>query len=689
MCVGVNSRKTFCPFLAGRVTRLPNHERSSASISGLKTVSSVPLSTSKTETITDPVVAVSSPASGTKTDSASISLRSALRWILFLLPFAYLWFRLIDNLHVEWETNPQYSYGYLVPLLCVGLIVRRLANFQTPTSHSAFLSSNSHLPSPPTALLSSRSLILLLVFLAFLYLPTRLIEASTPEWRPISWLFGIEAVGLTLLAIERGLGRAWLWQLAFPVLFFFVAIPWPTPIEAPIIQGLTRLSAIIVTEALGWLGIPAMAHGNVIQVATGTVGIDEACSGIRSFQSSIMISLFLGEFYRLGWGRRLLLFVAGFAFSFAFNIFRMGLLTWIAARDGVAAIGKYHDPAGITIAIACTLVLWAFAAILKAKAPMRPTLLTSQPDLPTPNFELRTSIAPLASTGGEGQGEGAPLPSSDAATAAPQSAHPTPNSNLPSAICHLRSAISDLPTSVSASDTWHLALGTRHSVHPFQLSAFGFQRLAVALLLWLVAVEVGVAGWYHHVEAGLQPSPDWTVQFPKSNPTYQDLPIADATSGLLRFDEGHQGAWTDTNGARWSVFYFNWLPGRVAGYLAKRHTPEACLPAVGCKLRSGPQLEMMNIHGVELPVRSYLFQSQNQSLHVYHCRWESGVSSDAYVTHESSRFNLIRGIWNGRGDRGQKIVEIIVTGLDDPVELKAALKHQLEQLIRVQKSATK
>ena len=48
-----------------------------------------------------------------------------MKWAVVLLPIAYLWFRLINNVSVEWATNPQYSYGWVVPLLCVGLLLRR------------------------------------------------------------------------------------------------------------------------------------------------------------------------------------------------------------------------------------------------------------------------------------------------------------------------------------------------------------------------------------------------------------------------------------------------------------------------------------------------------------------------------------------------------------------------------------
>ena len=50
---------------------------------------------------------------------------SAFKWALVLLPLAYFWFRLINNLRLEWTTDPQYGYGWIVPFLCLGLLIRR------------------------------------------------------------------------------------------------------------------------------------------------------------------------------------------------------------------------------------------------------------------------------------------------------------------------------------------------------------------------------------------------------------------------------------------------------------------------------------------------------------------------------------------------------------------------------------
>src|SRR5262249_1488560 len=129
----------------------------------------------------------------------------------------------------------------------------------------------------------------------------------------------------------------------------------------------------------------------------------------------------------------------------------------------------------------------------------------------------------------------------------------------------------------------------------------------------------------------LESGPTWSLSFPTDNPTLVDLPIDDKTRYLLRFDEGKQAGWTASDGSKWQGFYFSWLPGRVAGYLAKRHTPEICLAATGRKLRSGPELTMINIHGVNLPIRSYAFETEGEVLRVFHCRWEAGAETSAYV----------------------------------------------------------
>src|SRR4051795_4866467 len=129
-------------------------------------------------------------------------------------------------------------------------------------------------------------------------------------------------------------GAKWLRHFAFPILFFLVAVPWPTGLEQIVIQGLMRIDALINVEFLTAIGIPAVQMGNVIEVGSGYVGIDEACTGIRSLQATFMVSLFLGEFYGFTVGRRIILVIAGAILAFFCNLVRTFLLVYVGAEHG-------------------------------------------------------------------------------------------------------------------------------------------------------------------------------------------------------------------------------------------------------------------------------------------------------------------------------------------------------------------
>ena len=512
-----------------------------------------------------------------------------LFWVVLILPFAWLWFHLINNLRLQWVTDPQWSYGLVVPLLAIGLLIRRWYRF-------------SGVPLQTNKLAQSHMLSGLAVFLAFLYLPTRLVEEATSVWRPIGGLLSIETIGLTLYAIYLFKGWDAVKRFMFPICFIMTAVPWPTLFEQPIFQELSRANAAIVVNILAILGVPAIQHGNVIEISTGTVGIDDACSGIRSLHSCLMISFFVGELYFLKWPRRLFMVCAGFILAMFFNVCRTSFLTYLAAEKGIAAISQYHDEAGMTILLACTATLWGGSYLISLLPGRSPVFAT-------------TADVPL-------------------------------NSEY---------------------------LGQR-------LTAF--KSFAIRLIIWVLLVEVGVQLWYSIRESKIKPGPTWSIVLPENNPTFKALPLTPVEHELLRFDYGKKGRWVESDGTLWQVFYFDWLPGRAAGYLAKRHTPEICLPATGLTLTSGPTLTMLKVHNLELPLRQYTFNSPDGPLQVFQCYWEPGMGKEAYVD-GSSRLGLVRSVWTTRGNKGQKIVEIVITGYDDPKAAREALVRKFDKLIKI------
>ena len=197
-----------------------------------------------------------------------------------------------------------------------------------------------------------------------LLLPIRAVEESNPDWRPLNWLHATIVVILSLALIGAVGGRRWVCHFVAPFSLIFLALPWPLVIEQTVLQTLTSAVTSVTVEILNLFNIPALQRGNVIDVATGSVGVEDACSGIRSLAGTLMASVFFGEFFRLNGARRIVLLVCGVGCAFAFNLCRTFFLSWRATTGGIESIGQWHDPAGYTIFIASFASLWLLATLL-------------------------------------------------------------------------------------------------------------------------------------------------------------------------------------------------------------------------------------------------------------------------------------------------------------------------------------
>jgi exosortase len=348
--------------------------------------------------------------SANRSIDTSNSRRTALRASFFpLLVLATFWALLIYNLGAQWSAYEQYNYGWAVPFLCLYLLYRRLTNPPTPTltrnlnpslnltptpadrsaksEETARVSESASAPLVPRPSSFSPLVPWSLLACCLAYAPTRWLHEANPIWRVTSWLWALEVVAITLLVLalaERSsksrlttvssldtrhstLDKPWSLHLFFPIAFFLVAVPWPSQFEGLLVNSLTSLNVSAVTELLSLFGIPAVPHGNTFEISSGVVGVDEACSGIRSFQATLMLSLFFGEFYSLTLRRRLFCVFAGFAFSMIFNIGRTLLLVYVGSSRGIKAIENWHDPAGTTILVSCFVCLWLLALWLRPK----------------------------------------------------------------------------------------------------------------------------------------------------------------------------------------------------------------------------------------------------------------------------------------------------------------------------------
>ena len=298
----------------------------------------------------------------------TITQRPALRLFVTVIFFASLWIGLWHQLSGEWSVNDQYSYGWFVPFFAVVLFWLRFEDRPTAGLRGHRSAVTSQPPNNGERITNNGTarviaIAVAIVALALLF-PIRLFEIGNPDWRPLSWLHALCVVGITLVFLWSVGGTAWLRHFAFPVLFVLVAVPWISPIEAPVIQGLMRIIAAVAAETANLLGIPAEVQGNLIQVRTGLIGVNEACSGVRSLQTSLMIGLLFGELKRLSILRRLALVAGAITIALVANFARAVFLVWLGAEESMSAIERWHDVAGYGIVGLVFVGSLALAAML-------------------------------------------------------------------------------------------------------------------------------------------------------------------------------------------------------------------------------------------------------------------------------------------------------------------------------------
>jgi exosortase len=281
---------------------------------------------------------------------------------LLLFVVAVCWLLFFNELSGEWQVNAQYSYGYVVPLLGAVLFWRRW-------------------PDRPVARPGKSPLLpYVVVGLLLLELPFSLVFEANPEWRLLYWVNGFQVVSLALALLYHLGGRSWMRHFAPPLLFMLIAVPWPMVQEQMVIQGLMRFVAALTVLVVGVLGIPAIQHGNLIEVTTGIVGIDEACSGVRSLQSALMLSLFLGEMHRFSHGRRFMLLAFSLLFVVVANVSRTTTLVYTAATQGLARMERIHDTVGNIVMFIVLPCLIGMAYLIKPKEGPAVAQPASQPE---------------------------------------------------------------------------------------------------------------------------------------------------------------------------------------------------------------------------------------------------------------------------------------------------------------------
>ncbi|HUR59619.1 MAG TPA: exosortase/archaeosortase family protein [Opitutaceae bacterium] len=259
----------------------------------------------------------------------------------------------------EWRHNPDLSHGLFMPLIF--LLLLHESRVHGP---GRFL--------PPRA--PARAGFALLLLGGLFALVAAGLYAAAVDWShalvnfmlalALAWRLG---AALISFAGERVRFIGFNWTACVAVFLWVLSAPIPPGTYLRLTLALQLWVTEGVLRTLHLLGIAAVRHGNIIEMATSAVGVEEACSGIRSLISCIFAGfLFSATLVRRPFARALII-VLSVPIALAMNFLRSLLLT-LLANKGVHIAGTWHDLTGFGV-LAVTAILLGGVALLLERGP--------------------------------------------------------------------------------------------------------------------------------------------------------------------------------------------------------------------------------------------------------------------------------------------------------------------------------
>ena len=271
---------------------------------------------------------------------------------------AYCW-----QLWPEWSRNPDLSHGIFTPLIFALLLAESRIVGDAGWFHSCT-------GARIAAQLTGWSALTLFAIAGLL--------AASVGWSHALVVFVLAASltgallsGLLSLVGDRRNPVPLNWISLTAIVLWALSAPIPPGTYSRLTLGLQGFVASNVLHSLHFLGIPARQTGNIIQLVGTTVGIEEACSGIRSLLSCLYAGFFFAAWQVRSVAGRTLLIVLAPLLAIVMNFIRSLSLT-LMANAGVRIEGFWHDATGFAILGLTALLLGLLALALGPRTQLPP-----------------------------------------------------------------------------------------------------------------------------------------------------------------------------------------------------------------------------------------------------------------------------------------------------------------------------
>ena len=174
------------------------------------------------------------------------------------------------------------------------------------------------------------------------------------------WLGMVSALWAGVTTSYAVGGSKLLWaMMASGLLLLLICYP-PLGLDKVLIRELQILVSRWGGRVLDVVGVTHVMSGNVVQLPGKTLLVEEACSGINSFFSTIAVTLFFCLWQRRHWFHSLLLLTGAICWVIWINIFRVALLAYCQSEWGIDLLdGWRHDAFGLTMFAIAILLVWS------------------------------------------------------------------------------------------------------------------------------------------------------------------------------------------------------------------------------------------------------------------------------------------------------------------------------------------
>lgn len=254
---------------------------------------------------------------------------------LALLGIAVLWawYPILCTMVRRWSSDPQYSHGFLVPLIA-GMIVW-FRREDIPISETRPL---------PRGLIFVAAGVVGYLAGARIYF----------DWLQLVSLLTV-LYGSVLVAGGASWGR-----IVLPaVLFLVFMIPLPYMAEVAMARPLQTVAGTASTYTLQTLGFVAVQRGNLIDIEGHVLGVAEACSGLRMLVVFFAFAFAVAILSSRSWLQKLILIVSAVPIALICNIGRITLTGALYVYAGPEIADRvFHDFAGWLMMPAALLLMW-------------------------------------------------------------------------------------------------------------------------------------------------------------------------------------------------------------------------------------------------------------------------------------------------------------------------------------------